>query len=167
MWAAHKWKGSNDIDRLEAILVRCEESEPGSNETMDEMMRMIERKQLRAGRKHTHTSGVRARPEREDKGRGRQTIRSTSKRAESRTTTSTTLRLPDHALSRQQTHIFLLGGVAHTRRTARHDLAVRHTQERPRQEKNASRGGGERVPGQSGVGQQKKRHTGGRNRSRQ
>ena len=153
MWAAHKWKGSKGIERLKALLERCEENKPGSNETMDEMMRMLEQNHIAAGRKHIHTGGVRARPEREDKGRGRQTIRSRSKRAESRTTTSTTLRLPDHAHSRQRTHFFLLGGVAQTRQKARHDLAVRHTQERARQEKNTSREGGERVPGQRSVEQ--------------
>ena len=146
MWAERKWRGSSGIDRLEALLVRCEETptreqrDHGRNDEDDRA------EPHRTGRKHCDTSDVRARPEREDKGRDRQTIRGGSKHAESRTTTSATLRLPDHAHIRQRNHFFLPGGVAQTRQTTRHDLAIRHTRERASQERKTSREGSERIP---------------------
>ena len=62
MWAAHEWKGSKGIERLKALLERCEESKPGSNETMDEMMRMLEQNHItgkQGGNIYTPVASVR------------------------------------------------------------------------------------------------------------
>ena len=127
MWAAHEWKGSKGSDRLEALLERCEENRPGSNETIDEMMRMLEQNHIEQGRNiHTPVAFVRDLRAKTKTAAARQSEveASAQKAAPPPVQHCDYLIMP---IADKDLTFFLLGGVAQPRRKGRHDLAVRHT----------------------------------------